>query len=104
MKLPGTEIAFSLIGMSVEQKTVVIEVDDPTDGHATANTESLVLSVSRKPLTSLVWIGCTLITVGTALSYRRRRIEERILSATKTPVSPIPSLPKGARLTSAVPK
>lgn len=98
IKIPGTELAFSLVGMSVEQKSVTLDVADPNDGHAAANSESLVLSVSRKPLTSLVWLGCILITVGTVLSYWRRRVEERILMTTSPSASPFPPPPKGARL------
>ena len=77
--IPGTGMTLSLVGLSVEQKSVTLEVEDPGDGHQMAGAESLVLSVSRKPLTSLVWIGCILITVGTALSYWRRRVDDRIL-------------------------
>jgi cytochrome c-type biogenesis protein CcmF len=101
--IPGTELSFALVGMSVEQKSVTLEVSDPNDGHVAAGTESLVLSVSRKPLTSLVWIGCILITVGTALSYWRRRIEERILASMTNHSIPVPPLPKGARLKPALP-
>lgn len=101
--IPGTAIRFALVGMSVEQKTVTLDVIDPNDGHAVAGSESLVLSVARKPLTSLVWIGCILITVGTCLSYWRRRVEERILSTMSQPASPVPPLPKGARLKPALP-
>lgn len=101
--IPGTDIKFALVGMSVEQKTVTLDVIDPNDGHAAAGAESLVLSVSRKPLTSLVWIGCILITVGTALSYWRRRFEEKILISMSQPTSPVPPLPKGARLKPALP-
>ncbi len=100
-ELPGTEITFSLVGMSVEQKSISLEVADPADGHQTAGGESLVLSVSRKPLTSLVWIGCILITIGTALSYWRRRVEERILAAMSPRSVSMPPLPNGARLKSA---
>lgn len=103
ISIPGTELSFALVGMSVEQKSVTLEVSDPNDGHAAAGTESLVLSVSRKPLTSLVWIGCILITVGTTLSYWRRRIEERILTSMSKQSTPVPPLPKGARLKPALP-
>jgi hypothetical protein len=102
VKIPGTEVAFSLVGMSVEQKSVTLAVADPHDGHAAAGTESLVLSVSRKPLTSLVWLGCILITVGTVLSYWRRRVEEKILIATGHPASALHPIPKGARLQPSV--
>lgn len=102
VKIPGTEVSFSLVGMSVEQKSVTLVVADPNDGHAAAGTESLVLSVSRKPLTSLVWLGCILITVGTVLSYWRRRVEEDILIATGHTGSALHPLPKGGRLQPSV--
>jgi cytochrome c biogenesis factor len=75
--LPGTEISISLVGMSVEQKSVTLEVDDPV---AAGTSESLAISISRKPLASLVWIGCLLISAGTALSYKKRRLEERLIA------------------------
>lgn len=78
--VPGTRLSFSLIGISVEQKSVTLEVDDPETAHAAGMVESLALSVARKPLTSLVWIGCVLISVGTLLSYRKRRLEENLIA------------------------
>jgi hypothetical protein len=78
--VPGTQLSFTLVGMSVEQKSVTLEVDDPETASAAGMSETLAVSVSRKPLASLVWIGCVLISAGTVLSYRKRRLEERLLS------------------------
>lgn len=78
--VPGSQLSFTLVGMSVEQKSVTLEVDDPETAAAAGMNETLAISVSRKPLASLVWIGCILISTGTALSYRKRRLEERLLA------------------------
>ncbi len=103
VKVPGSSMTFALVGMSVEQKSVTLDIQDPSDGHVAAGTESLVLSVSRKPLTSLVWLGCILITVGTALSYWRRKVEERIIMSIAKTAPAVPPLPKGAHLKPAWP-
>jgi cytochrome c biogenesis factor len=39
----------------------------------------VVLAVSRKPLTSFVWAGCFIITLGSALSFWRRRREATLM-------------------------
>ncbi|HWO57745.1 MAG TPA: cytochrome c biogenesis protein CcsA [bacterium] len=102
VRIPGTEMGLSLVGMSVEQRSVTLEIDDPTTGQM-AGGESLVLSVSRKPLTSLVWAGCILITLGTGFSYWRRRVEEKLVIAHDHPASAFPGLPKGGRLKTTLP-
>ena len=79
-QLPGTELLFTLGGMSVEDKSVTFDIEDPAVPYETSDM-SLVVSISRKPLTSFVWIGCVLITLGSGFSYWRRRLEEKILMA-----------------------
>jgi cytochrome c-type biogenesis protein CcmF len=78
--MPGTDLLFTLGGMSVEEKSVTFDIEDPAVPFSSSDV-SLVVSVSRKPLTSFVWIGCVLITLGSGLSYWRRRKEEKILLA-----------------------
>jgi cytochrome c-type biogenesis protein CcmF len=103
-KLPGTDMSFSLVGMSVEQKSINIEIADPANSQQAAGGESLVLSISRKPLTSLVWIGCILISIGTGLSYWRRRTEERILMTLSPHAAASPTRPRGARINTTLMK
>ncbi|MBI3873197.1 MAG: heme lyase CcmF/NrfE family subunit [candidate division Zixibacteria bacterium] len=71
-RLPGTDLVFSMTGMSVEQKQIKLSVDGP-DGAPGETGDQVILSVSKKPLTSFVWLGCVILTAGSGLSFWRRR-------------------------------
>ena len=77
--VPGTNLTFTLVGISVEQRQIALEIGDPGAPKTARNDEQVVLAVTHEPLTSFVWAGCLLITVGSALSFWRRRREAALM-------------------------
>ncbi|MEW5702001.1 MAG: cytochrome c biogenesis protein CcsA [Candidatus Zixiibacteriota bacterium] len=79
VNVSGTELVLSLVGMNVEQRQVFLKIDDPNTPARLTNPERVVLAVSRKPLTSFVWSGCVLVSLGSGLSFWRRRREAALM-------------------------
>ncbi|MEP0766462.1 MAG: cytochrome c biogenesis protein CcsA [Fimbriimonadia bacterium] len=64
----------------VARVSAVHDVDGPIGFQLVSAEELLPLTVHYKPLTSLVWLGTGIMTLGSLLSVRRRVLDSRALS------------------------
>jgi cytochrome c-type biogenesis protein CcmF len=67
----------TLAGMSVEQKKILLALHGIETETTHPTKQQLILEVSIKPLMMVVWTGVVLILGGTAISFRRRLVENR---------------------------
>ena len=72
LSVGGQTYEASIAQIMADQGEIVLDIPGLVPG---ASTEKLILDISKKPMIALVWIGTTLILIGSLLAVYRRRSE-----------------------------